>query len=87
MFDLTSKTDVKIGGRRSIESLAKSGAFDSISPSRSVAISSIEDILREAQKDKNSNDLFSNTKITFDPYEKYQNIKEISQNKSLEFEK
>ena len=44
-------------------------------------------ILREAQKDTNSNDLFSNTKITFDPYEKYQNIKEISQNKALEFEK
>ena len=87
LFDLTSKTDVKIGGRRSIESLAKSGAFDSISPSRAVAISSIEDILREAQKDTTSNDLFSDTKITFDPYEKYQNIKEISQNKALEFEK
>ena len=29
LFDLTSKTDVKIGGKRSIESLAKSGAAQS----------------------------------------------------------
>jgi DNA polymerase III, alpha subunit len=68
LFDLTKKTDIKLGGKKSIEALAKSGAFDSISPSRSVAIEALEDVLREGQKaQSSSSDLFSSVQQEFDP--------------------
>ena len=52
LFDLTKKTDIKLGGKKSIEALAKSGGFDSISPSRSIAIEALEDV---CVKDKKHN--------------------------------
>ena len=67
-----------MGGKKSIEALAKSGAFDSISPSRSVAIEALEDVLREGQKAQSSStDLFSSVQQEFDPYDKYKNTSDL----------
>ena len=88
LFDLTKKTDIKLGGKKSIEALAKSGAFDSISPSRSVAIEALEDVLREGQKaQSSSSDLFSSVQQEFDPYDKYKNTSDLPPELILEHEK
>ena len=90
LFDLTKKFDIKLGGKKSIEALAKSGAFDSLAPSRSVAIYSLEDILSESQKGNTQHtggDLFTSNSIDFDPYEKFKNKDEISNNEILELER
>ena len=90
LFDLTKKFDIKLGGKKSIEALAKSGAFDSLAPSRSVAIYSLEDILSESQKGNTQHtggDLFTSNSIDFDPYEKFKNKDDISNNEILELER
>ena len=88
LFDLTKKTDIRLGGKKSIEALAKSGAFDSISPSRSIAIEALEDVLREGQKVQSSgSDLFSSVQQEFDPYDKYKNTSDLPPELILEHEK
>ena len=80
LFDLTKKFDIKLGGKKSIEALAKSGAFDALVPNRSTAIYSLSDILSESQKgnmQQVGGDLFSSNAIDFDPYEKFKNKDEI----------
>ncbi len=90
LFDLTKKFDIKLGGKKSIEALAKSGAFDALVPNRSTAIYSLSDILSESQKgnmQQVGGDLFSSNAIDFDPYEKFKNKDEIDNNEILELER
>ena len=90
LFDLTKKFDIKLGGKKSIEALAKSGAFDALVPNRSTAIYSLNDILSESQKgnmQQVGGDLFSSNAIDFDPYEKFKNKDEIDNNEILELER
>ncbi|MEK9649935.1 MAG: DNA polymerase III subunit alpha [Gammaproteobacteria bacterium] len=90
LFDFTKKFDIKLGGKKSIEALAKSGAFDSLVPNRSIAMYSLNDILSESQKRSNQQfggDLFSSNEIGFDPYEKFKNEEEIDNNEILELER
>ncbi len=88
LLDLTKKTDIKLAGKKSIEALAKSGAFDSISPSRSIAIEALDDVLREGEKVQSAGlDLFSSVQVEFDPYDKYKNISDLPPELILEYEK
>ena len=47
LWDFSKKVDIKLGGKKSLEALSQSGAFDSIAPTRSIAISCIEDMLKD----------------------------------------
>ena len=92
LWDFSKKIDIKIGGKKSLEALSQSGAFDSLAPSRSIAIACTKDMLRDGNSlNGNSNlksgDLFSSMDESFDPYEKYKNIQELTLSEKLEFEK
>jgi DNA polymerase-3 subunit alpha len=89
MWEFSSRTDVKMGGKKSLEALAYSGAFDSITPNRSIAISCVNDILKSSSSltNQSSGDLFAGITNTADPYERYFNIEEISFSDFLEYEK
>ena len=50
LWDFSQQVDIKLGGKKSLEALSQSGAFDSIAPSRSIAISCIEDMLKDGSK-------------------------------------
>jgi DNA polymerase-3 subunit alpha len=92
LWDFSKKVDIKLGGKKSLEALSQSGAFDSIAPSRSIAISCIEDMLKDGSNNSSkqtdmSGDLFSSLSESFDPYEKYKNITDIGLSKLLSLEK
>ena len=91
LFDLTKKVNVKLGGKKSIEALTKAGAFDELAPSRSIALACMEDMLREGQKNSlqvaGTSDLFAAMEESFDPYEKYANVKELSKEDLLNHER
>ena len=91
LFDLTKKVNVRLGGKKSIEALTKAGAFDELAPSRSVALACMGDILREGQKNSTqmagTSDLFASMEETFDPYEKYANVKDLSKEDLLNHER
>jgi DNA polymerase-3 subunit alpha len=92
LWDFSKKVDIKLGGKKSLEALSQSGAFDSIAPSRSVAISCIEDMLKDGSKNTfkqagMSGDLFSSLNDNFDPYEKYKNTLDMSLSELLSLEK
>ena len=92
LWDFSKKVDIKLGGKKSLEALAQSGAFDDLAPSRTVALASVVDMLKDGSKnsigsEKMSGDLFSNIQHDFDPYAKYENIKEISLSELLSLEK
>ncbi|MDC0536182.1 DNA polymerase III subunit alpha [Gammaproteobacteria bacterium] len=92
LWDFSKKVDIKLGGKKSLEALSQSGAFDSIAPSRSVAVSCIEDMLKDGSNNSSkqtamSGDLFSSLNESFDPYEKYKNITDIGLSKLLSLEK
>ena len=92
LWDFSKKVDIKLGGKKSLEALSQSGAFDSLSPSRSIAIACVEDMLKDAsiqngQSNLKSGDLFANFDESFDPYDKYKNIQELTLSEKLEFEK
>ncbi len=82
LWDFTRNIDIKLGGKKSLEALSFAGAFDSIAPSRSIAIACIGDMLQDGGKaitaSANSGDLFATIDTNFNPYEKYTNI--INQN-------
>ena len=63
------------GGKKSLESLSKAGAFDSICDSRSIALACIPDMLKEGDKKASdalfAGDLFSNVEEDFNPYDQY----------------
>ena len=92
LWDFSNKVDIKLGGKKSLEALSQSGAFDSIAPSRSVAVSCIEDMLKDGSNNSSkqtamSGDLFSSLNESFDPYEKYKNITDIGLSELLSLEK
>ena len=91
LWDFTKNIDIKLGGKKSIEALSYAGAFDSIAPSRTVAIACIGDMLldggRAISSSSNSGDLFSSIESDFDPYEKYINLDELNLVEKLNFEK
>ena len=91
LFDLTKKVDIRLGGKKSIEALTKAGAFDALAPSRSIALACMEDMLREGQKNSaqmtGTSDLFAAMEETFDPYEKYLDVKEVSEEDLLNHER
>ena len=92
MWDFSKNIDIRLGGKKSLEALSQSGAFDSLAPTRSVAIECTKDMLNDGrQLNVNSNlksgDLFSEMEESFDPYEKYKNINELTLSEKLELEK
>ncbi|MDB3948119.1 DNA polymerase III subunit alpha, partial [Gammaproteobacteria bacterium] len=91
LFDLTKKVNIRLGGKKSIEALTKAGAFDQLAPSRSIALACMEDMLREGQKNSaqmaGTSDLFASMEETFDPYEKYVNVKDLSKEDLLNHER
>jgi DNA polymerase-3 subunit alpha len=92
LWDFSNKVDIKLGGKKSLEALSQSGAFDSIAPSRTVAIASVEDMLKGASNGVSSQvaqsgDLFANLNVEFDPYEKYKNTQDIPLSELLALEK
>ena len=92
LWDFSKKIDIKLGGKKSLEALSQSGAFDSLSPSRSIAIASVQDMLKDGSNKNSisnlkSGDLFADFDETFDPYEKYKNIQDLTLSEQLEFEK
>ena len=91
LFDLTKKVNIRLGGKKSIEALTKAGAFDGLAPSRSIALACMEDMLREGQKNSakmaGTSDLFASMEESFDPYEKYVNVKALSKEDLLNHER
>ncbi len=92
LWDFSKKIDIKLGGKKSLEALSQSGAFDSLSPSRSIAIACVQDMLKDgSNKNGNSNlrsgDLFADFDESFNPYDKYKNIQDLKLSEKLEFEK
>ncbi len=91
LFDLTKKVNIRLGGKKSIEALTKAGAFDELAPSRSIALACMEDMLREGQRNSEqmagTSDLFASIEETFDPYEKYVNVKDLSKEDLLNYER
>ena len=90
LWNFSKKIDVKLGGKKSLEALSQSGAFDSLAPSRTIAIKSVQDMLKDGTNNNSnlqSGDLFSSVEQDFDPYEKYENIKELTLTEKLELEK
>ena len=92
LWDFSKQVDIKLGGKKSLEALSQSGAFDSIAPSRSIAISCIEDMLKDGSKNMSkqagmSGDLFSSLNDSFDPYEKYKNTQDMNLSELLSLEK
>ena len=76
-----------MGGKKSLEALAFSGAFDSLVPSRSIAVECVPDMLADGNNQNNTGDLFDNMNDDFDPYERYVNTKELNLSEKLELER
>ena len=91
LWNFSKKVDIKLGGKKSLEALSQSGAFDSLAPSRTIAIKCVKDMLRDVSNNNNlgpkSGDLFSSIEENFNPYEKYENITPLTLTEKLEFEK
>ncbi len=91
LWDFSKKIDVKVGGKKSLEALSQSGAFDCLAPSRSVAIACVKDMLKDGSNNMDtssqSGDLFAAIDHNFDPYEKYLNLKKLTLSEKLDFEK
>ena len=92
LWDFSKKADIKLGGKKSLEALSQSGAFDNIAPSRTIAIACIEDMLKDSTNTSNgssvkSGDLFASIDENFDPYEKYKNLPDLTMSELLSLEK
>ena len=91
LWNFSKKVGIKLGGKKSLEALSQSGAFDSLAPSRTIAIKCVKDMLRDVSSNNNlgpkSGDLFSSIEENFNPYEKYENITPLTLTEKLEFEK
>ena len=90
-MEFFKKVDIKLGGKKSLEALSQSGAFDSLAPSRTIAIKCVKDMLRDASsiiiQVLKIGDLFSSIEENFNPYEKYENVTPLTLTEKLEFEK
>ena len=91
LLDFSKKVNVKLGGKKSLESLSKAGAFDSICDSRSIALACIPDMLKEGDKKASdalfAGDLFSNVEEDFNPYDQYRDINPLNFSQKLKYEK
>ena len=91
LLDFSKKVNVKLGGKKSLESLSKAGAFDSICDSRSIALACIPDILKEGDKKASdalfAGDLFSNVEEDFNPYDQYKDVNPLNFSQKLKYEK
>ena len=91
LLDFSKKVNVKLGGKKSLESLSKAGAFDSICDSRSIALACIPDMLKEADKKASdalfAGDLFSNVEEDFNPYDQYKDVNPLNFSQKLKYEK
>ena len=91
LWNFSKKVDIKLGGKKSLEALSQAGAFDCLAPSRTIAIKSVQDMLRDGASNNNSRlqsgDLFSSIDDNFNPYEKYENITPLTLTEKLELEK
>ncbi len=91
LLDFSKKVNVKLGGKKSLESLSKAGAFDSICDSRSVALACIPDMLKEGDKKASdalfAGDLFSNVEEDFNPYDQYKDVNPLNFSQKLKYEK
>jgi len=91
LLDFSKKVNVKLGGKKSLESLSKAGAFDSICDSRSIAIACIPDMLKEGDKKASdalfAGDLFSNVEEDFNPYDQYKDVNPLNFSQKLKYEK
>ena len=91
LLDFSKKVNVKLGGKKSLESLSKAGAFDSICDSRSIALACVPDMLKEADKKASdalfAGDLFSNVEEDFNPYDQYKDVNPLNFSQKLKYEK
>ena len=91
LLDFSKKVNVKLGGKKSLESLSKAGAFDSICDSRSIALACVPDMLKEADKKASdalfAGDLFSNVEEDFNPYDQYKEVNPLNFSQKLKYEK
>ena len=91
LLDFSKKVNVKLGGKKSLESLSKAGAFDSICDSRSIALACIPDMLKEGDKKASdglfAGDLFSNVEEDFNPYDQYKDVNPLNFSQKLKYEK
>ena len=91
LLDFSKKVNVKLGGKKSLESLSKAGAFDSICDSRSIALACIPDMLKEADKKASdalfAGDLFSNVEEDFNPYDQYKDVNPLNFSQKRKYEK
>ncbi|MDA9757602.1 DNA polymerase III subunit alpha [Pseudomonadota bacterium] len=91
LLDFSKKVNVKLGGKKSLESLSKAGAFDSICHSRSIALACIPDMLKEGDKNASdelfAGDLFSNVEEDFNPYDQYKDVNPLNFSQKLKYEK
>ena len=54
LWSFSKKIDIKLGGKKSLEALSQSGAFDVLAPSRTIAIKSVEDMLKDGASNSNN---------------------------------
>ena len=91
LLDFSKKINIKLGGKKSLESLSKAGAFDSICDSRSIALACIPDMLKEGDKKASdalfAGDLFSNVEEDFNPYDQYKDVNPLNFSQKLKYEK
>ena len=91
LLDFSKKVNVKLGGKKSLESLSKAGAFDAICDSRSIALACIPDMLKEGDKKASdalfAGDLFSSIEEDFNPYDQYKDINPLNFSQKLKYEK
>ena len=91
LLDFSKKINIKLGGKKTLESLSKAGAFDSICDSRSIALACIPDMLKEGDKKASdalfAGDLFSNVEEDFNPYDQYKDVNPLNFSQKLKYEK
>ena len=91
LLDFSKKVNVKLGGKKSLESLSKAGAFDSICDSRSIALACVPDMLKEGDKKSSdalfAGDLFSNVEEDFNPYDQHKDVNPLNFSQKLKYEK
>ena len=55
LTDFSKKADIRLGGKKSLEALSQSGAFDSLAPTRSIAIACTKDMLKDGNNTNGNN--------------------------------
>ena len=86
LIDFSKKVSTRLGGKRSLDSMAKAGVFDNICSSRA-ATECIQDILSEAKDSSASygvqESLFEDFDQANDPYANFNDVKELNKLQKL----